>query len=222
MTVTRNGSDSMHPFQGWPPEAMAWFEGIEKDNSKEFFQAHRPTYEMAVRRPLSDLLAQLADEFGESKVFRPHRDVRFSADKSPYRTNAAAVSRRAGSVAVYYVEISAKGLLAASGYHEMTRAQLAAYRAAVANDTRGRRLEDIVADAEASGATLTGETLKTAPRGFPRDHPRARLLRHNEVILTRVAPPGLMHTPLALGWVADTWRSAARLVEWLDENAGPT
>src|SRR6266536_95846 len=97
-------------FAGWPPEALAWFEGLEADNTRAWFQANRAAYERSVRAPLEALVAELQPSFGEVKVFRPNRDVRFSADKSPYKTQASAV------VGGYYVQLSANGLLAGAGY----------------------------------------------------------------------------------------------------------
>lgn len=83
MPATRTATPT---FDGFPAEAFAWFAGLEQDNSRAWFAAHRDTYDLAVRGPLEDLLAELAGELGGSvKMFRQHRDVRFSADKSPYK-----------------------------------------------------------------------------------------------------------------------------------------
>ncbi|HEU0317423.1 MAG TPA: DUF2461 family protein, partial [Solirubrobacteraceae bacterium] len=80
------------PFDGFPPEAFAWFAGLEADNSKAWFTAHRETYDRAVRGALEALLDDLAGELGgEVRMFRQNRDVRFSADKSPYKTTTYGV-----------------------------------------------------------------------------------------------------------------------------------
>jgi len=78
-------------FKGWPAEAFDFYEGLEADNSKTYWTEHKATYDEKVLAPMVDLLAELEDEFGPTKVFRPYRDVRFSADKSPYKTNLGAV-----------------------------------------------------------------------------------------------------------------------------------
>jgi hypothetical protein len=79
-------------FDGFPHEAFTWFEGLEAHNSKAYFTAHRDTYERAVRGPLEELLEAFADELGgRVKVFRQHRDIRFSPDKSPYKTRTYGV-----------------------------------------------------------------------------------------------------------------------------------
>ena len=78
-------------FQGWPEAALDYFEGLERDNSKAYWTAHRAVYDEAVLAPMTDLTDELAPEFGDAKIFRPYRDIRFSADKSPYRTEIGAV-----------------------------------------------------------------------------------------------------------------------------------
>src|SRR3981081_383623 len=85
-------------FRGWPVEAIEFYEGLEADNSKAYWQDHKSVYEQCVQRPMKELLAELAPEFGEGKIFRPYRDVRFSADKSPYKTAIAATLGTAGDI----------------------------------------------------------------------------------------------------------------------------
>jgi uncharacterized protein (DUF2461 family) len=74
-------------FRGWPAEALEFYEGLEADNSKAYWNAHKEDYETVVLSPMKAILAELAPEFGDGKVFRPNRDVRFSTDKSPYKTH---------------------------------------------------------------------------------------------------------------------------------------
>ncbi len=88
-------------FKGWPVEALEFYEGLEADNSKVYWTDHKDTYTTAVHGPMAALLSDLAPEFGEGRVFRPYRDVRFSADKSPYKTSIAA------TVGSGYVQLSA-------------------------------------------------------------------------------------------------------------------
>lgn len=212
------------PFEGWPPEAITWFEGLEEDNSRTYFTATREVYEGAVRAPLQALVAELTAEFGgEPHFFRPYRDVRFSPDKSPYKTQAsAAIGDPDGGSRVYYVEISADGLMAGSGYHQMSRDQLTRYREAVADQRPGEDLERVVAGLEDGGYRIFGATLKTAPRGYPRDHPRVRLLRHKGLAVMADLPPGrALSSRQALEHVAGTWRAAEPLNRWLETHVGP-
>jgi uncharacterized protein (TIGR02453 family) len=210
-------------FQGWPTQAITWFEGLEADNSRAFFQAHRGEYDESVRGPLEALLDEVADEFGEGHAFRPNRDVRFSKDKSPYKTHAAAaIGRKQGGA--YYVHISADGLLASAGYPMMAGDQVDRFRRAVADDATGPELEAIVAGLRARRYEITGhEPVKTAPRGYPRDHPRIELIRHRDLFVNRHHPPGAwLATRRALDRVIGTWRAAAPLLAWFDEHVGPT
>jgi uncharacterized protein (DUF2461 family) len=78
-------------FCGWPAEALEFCEGLEADNSKAYWTAHKDVYETVVLSPMKAIPAELAPEFGDGKVFRPNRDVRFSADKSPYKTHIRSV-----------------------------------------------------------------------------------------------------------------------------------
>lgn len=206
-------------FTGWPPEAVAFFEGLEADNSRAYWQAHKATYAAAVRQPMEELLAELAEEFGEGRIFRPYRDVRFSADKSPYKTAIGATLAGGG-----YVQFSADGLAAGAGMYEMAPDQLERYRQAVAADPSGADLTGLVADLRSAGNEVTArEMLKTAPKGYPRDHPRVELLRHKGVIAWREWPPETcVGTPEARTVVTDFLRAARPLLRWLDRHVGPS
>ena len=105
-------------FLGWKAEALEFFEGLEADNSKAYWQAHRDEYDELVRAPMEELLAELEPGWGKGRIFRPYRDVRFSRDKSPYKTNIAA------TIGEGYVQLSAEGLGAGSGMWEMAPDQL--------------------------------------------------------------------------------------------------
>ena len=206
----------MTRFEGWPPEAIEWFHGLLADNSREYFTTTKKTYEQAVKAPMVALLVELEDEFGPGKLFRPNRDTRFSPDKTPYKTYAAAFTGQVHHPG-YYVQISAEGLTAGGGVHGMAREDVAAFRAAIDDDRAGSQLEDAVAQVEAAGLDIGGETLKTAPRGFPKDHARARLLRFTNLIGWRETPPSdLLHSRDALGWVRDSWQACRPIVTWLD------
>jgi uncharacterized protein (TIGR02453 family) len=206
-------------FRGWTEEAQRFFIGLELDNSKSYFEAHREIYERCVRGPLLALLASLEEEFGSGRIFRINRDIRFSADKSPYKTNIAATAgaeARGG-----YVSLDARGLFVASGWHQMEPAQLARFREAVAGDRTGPELEEIVGRLVRDGYEIGGEALKLVPRPYDRDHPRARLLRHKGVVVHRSY--GLqpwLGTPEAREKVAIVWRDAEPLLRWFHANVG--
>jgi uncharacterized protein (TIGR02453 family) len=205
-------------FTGFSDDAARFYEGLEADNSKAYWTDHRALWEREVRAPLLALLDELAPEFGDAHVFRPNRDVRFSADKSPYKTAAGAYTALGG-----YVEISARGLFVASGYWRTASDQVARLRAGAADDRTGPRLAAIVETLETAGYRIGGETLKTVPRGYDREHPRVRLLRHRTLTAGRdLGAPDWLATPAARERVATAWREMHPLREWLDTHVGPS
>lgn len=205
-------------FRGWPAEALEFFEGLEADNSKAYWHDHKATYDAAVRAPMDELLVELAPEFGSAKIFRPFRDVRFSADKSPYKTHIGAVFEKGG-----YVQLSSNGLGAGLGYWHMTPDQLDRFRRAVADDGTGEPLAALTAAIRRKSIDITSiASLKTAPRGFPKDHPRIDLLRNKGLAAYRswpVAP--WLGTKAAKTRVVEFLRAAHPLIDWLDEHVGP-
>jgi uncharacterized protein (TIGR02453 family) len=170
-------------FRGWPEDFQRFFIGLELDNSKRYFEANRRTYDESVRAPMVALMESLEDEYGPAKVFRANRDIRFSKDKSPYKTNIAAHNGKDGVGG--YLSLDKKGLTVAVGCYELTPEQLAKYRKRVAAEASGAPLASIVAKLEKAGYKMGGEQLKRVPAGWPQDHPRARLLRHKLIYVYR-------------------------------------
>jgi len=200
-------------FRGWPSEALEFYEGLSADNSKTYWTDHKAVYETAVRQPAVELLAELEPEFGPGKIFRPYRDVRFSADKSPYKNHLGVWLESGG-----YLQLSADGLAAGGGRYEMTPEQLDRYRRAVADDRTGTELVGLIAEVEKSGAQVHGRnSLKTVPRGYPKDHPRLDLLRHKGLVTWREwKPAAWLGTPAAKNRIVDFLRTSRPLREWLD------
>jgi len=215
----------MTSFQGFGPKVRRWFTGLEADNSKAYFSAHRDVFEASVRDQMDALLTEMSETFGgEVKMFRQNRDIRFSPDKSPYKTNTYGVLRGTEIAAQgLYASISSRGLVAGSGYHVMARDQLDRYREAVADDGPGPELETLAAGARAAGLELWGESLSTAPRGFPADHPRIELLRRKSLSLGATLGFGRgIAREDGLRFVTETWRAAAPVTGWLDRHVGAT
>ena len=201
-------------FRGWRVEALEFFEGLEADNSKAYWQANKAVYEREVRAPMEELLAELQPDFGDGKVFRPYRDVRFSADKSPYKTNIAA------TIGGRYVQLTADAFGVGCGRWEMTSEDLERYREAIDEDRTGAELTKLVAAAGKAGLEISGhEVLKTAPRGYPKDHPRIELLRYKGLIAWREWPVGAwLGTKRAKDRVIAFFEASEPLDAWLTRN----
>lgn len=214
------------PFQGFPSDTFTWFVGLASDNSRRYFQANRDTYDVAVRGALEAMLEQLADELGgRVRMFRQHRDIRFSADKSPYKTTTyGLLVERPDDQSPLYAQISSAGLFAGSGYHVMATDQLARFRDAIVDDEAGSALQRSVAAARRDGLEIFGAALKTAPRGYDREHPRVELLRHKSLVAgARVTPKGSgIARDAALAHARRTWAACAALNSWLDAHVGPS
>jgi uncharacterized protein (TIGR02453 family) len=205
-------------FRGWPAEAVDFYEGLEADNSKTYWTANKAVYEKAVYAPMATLLADLADEFGEGRIFRPYRDVRFSADKTPYKTAIAA------TLGPGYVQLSADGLMAGAGMYHLAPDQLDRYRRAVAGERTGKDLEKLIDALREARIDVHGtDRLKTVPRGYPKDHPRADLLRNKGLVAMKQWPVAAwLGTTGAKTRVSDLLRAAGPLCGWLDNHIGPS
>lgn len=204
-------------FTGIPVEALDFYEDLEADNTRSFWTAHASVYDNAVRRPVLALAEALSGEFGDVHVFRPHRDLRFARDKSPYKTQQGV------SVGGCYLQVSAAGLFVATGYYRMASDQVTRYRDAVDEERSGKPLAALVERLRGQDYMVGGDLLKTRPRGYAEDHPRLELLRHRSLVGSRDfgAPPWLS-TPEAATHVAAAWRELAPLRSWLDEHVGPS
>jgi uncharacterized protein (TIGR02453 family) len=204
-------------FSGWPDKALMFYEGLEADNSKSYWTANRAVYDQAVLAPMTELAEELAAELGgEPKIFRPYRDIRFSRDKTPYKTHIGATLGGQG-----YVQFSADGLGAGAGRWHLDAEPLARYRAAVAGPA-GAELAVIVAEIEKSGIEIHGhDPLKSAPRGYPADHPRIGLLRNKGLTTWQQWTPGpWLATSQGKDRVLAFLRSSAPLTDWLAGHVG--
>jgi uncharacterized protein (TIGR02453 family) len=211
-------------FTGFPDEGLVFYEGLEADNSKTYWTRHRAVYDACVRVPMQSLVDELAAEFGPAKLFRPYRDVRFSNDKTPYKTHQGAVVNPEGRGAgAWYVQISAEGLRVAGGAWRLESDQVERFRRAVADDVQGPRLQTEVHRLARAGWDVTGDRLTRVPRGYDVDDARAELLRHRSLHAGRLFPfAEWLHTPDALDHVRSAWRDVTVLNAWLADNVGAT
>lgn len=210
------------PFHGFPDEAFEFYEGLRADNSRTYWTAHKHLYESAVRAPMHALLEQVAPAFGASAtLFRPYRDVRFSADKSPYKTEQGAFVDIASGVG-YWIQLDADGVMVGGGFHAHDRAQVARYRAAVDDDHIGAQLVTIMAKLARAGYHAGGASVRTRPRGVPADHPRLDLMRHESLTAARHIDHETSAAPSLATVLAADWRRIKPLVDWSLRHAQPS
>jgi len=203
-------------FSGFPEAALDFYDDLETDNTRSFWTAHADVYATCVKEPMIALCQELSDEFGDAKVFRPNRDVRFSADKSPYKTQQGAYVP-AGPDLGWYVQLSAAGLLTGAGFYQSTPEQLRKVREIIAGP-RGSELEKLLAPLLAAGWELGGDTVATAPRGYGKDHPRIALLRHKTLHASHTYGfEPVIHSHDFADAVRADWRAGRSLVEWFAE-----
>ncbi|MGH9133970.1 MAG: DUF2461 domain-containing protein [Ilumatobacteraceae bacterium] len=209
-------------FSGFPVAAIDFYERLGADNSKTFWHEHKATFDTAVKAPMIELCAELA-EFGPFRLFRPQNDLRFAKDRPPYKTQQGAYGETEGG-AGYYVQLSAAGLMCGAGYYAMEKDQLERFRDAVDRDHTGPEVAAICAALGPAGSRIGAiDELKTAPRGYPKDHPRIDLLRRKGLMTFKeFGAPGWIHTRKAVTKVRDQWRLAGDLCGWLDANVGPS
>jgi uncharacterized protein (TIGR02453 family) len=219
-------------FAGMPDEGLAFLEDLEERNTKAFFDANKAVFKEQVQAPFAALVEAAAarlrrsvPELGQPKVFRIYRDLRFSKDKTPYKTSMSASlpSRPAGDgdgpgVATgFYVNVGPAGLYTASGLYHPDRPELARVRAAIADPVTGPELEVILATAARRGLDPWLDPLQRVPRDWPPDHPRAALLKARSLVLNRQhqRAPWLRTAELLDHLVAD-WKAMIPFNRWLE------
>jgi len=207
----------MATFKGWPEDFQPFFIGLELDNSKKYFEANRRTYEESVKGPMVALLESLEPDFGPGKIFRANRDIRFSKDKSPYKTNIAAdvgMGARGG-----YLSLDARGFTVATGRYTMSPEEIAKFRKKVAADGPGAQLAAIVSKLEKAGYDVGGEDLKRVPPPWPQDHPRAELLRRKSLYVWKnYGLKPWLGSSSARRYVVKMWSDAQPLNDWFKKN----
>lgn len=209
-------------FTGFPDEAITFYEQLGADNSKEFWQANKHRFTTSVKEPMVALTETLAD-YGPFHLFRPHNDLRFSKNKPPYKTHQGAYGESEAG-AGHYVQFSAEGLMAGSGYYAMAKDQLQRFRDAVVDENTGRQIEAILADLTSKKYTIGAiDELKTAPRGYDKAHPRIEIIRRKGLLASKTfGAPKWIHTKQAAQRIRDCWAGAADMNAWLDAQVGPS
>jgi uncharacterized protein (TIGR02453 family) len=223
----------MGRFEGFADAGATFFKALAKKNERDWFLAHKVEFEEGWHAPMKLLLADVREKIDRAydhcdleapKVFRIFRDVRFSKDKSPYKTHIGGFIpvRRGGKKATdlpmaLYFHVGATETFGAAGHYMMEPQSLERFRAAVADERRGKDLETILAGLGKKGfAVHSHASLKRVPKGYDPDHPRAETLKRKGLVVGfPQIPPGLLATAKLTKWLADQCKIASPLVEWL-------
>jgi uncharacterized protein (TIGR02453 family) len=204
-------------FDGIPLAALDFYEDLEADNSKAFWTANKQIYDEQVKAPLDALSAALEPDFGAPKLFRPYRDVRFSKDKTPYKTHQGVWFADSHM----YLHVSAAGLLVSGGYWGTSSTQVQRLRRAIADDVSGPALARVLAGLRRAKFGFGGEQLTRVPSGYDKQHPRAELLRYKYLTARReFGCPAWLPTKRAKTEIVKAWRTITPLVDWLDTHVG--
>jgi uncharacterized protein (TIGR02453 family) len=207
-------------FSGIPVEAFDFYEQLSADNTRSWWQGHKPDYESYVKQPLLALTAELAGEFGEAHLFRPYRDVRFAKDKSPLKDHQGAYVGLEDAIG-YYLQVSATGLMVAGGWYAPQGQQVAEFRKAIDSGQAGY-VRGLIKKLEKQGWEIDGQPLKTRPKGVAVDHPDLDLLRFRALTASKTYPvEAWMGTRKTLTRVRKDWRQLQLLTEWLADHVGP-
>lgn len=222
----------MAEFTGFPTETTTFLTKLSANNSKEWFDAHRSDYEQYWLEPARAFVVAAAERLVRlspniraeprvnGSIFRINRDIRFSKDKTPYKTTLdiwfwEGVRRKA--VSGYFLRISPDELGIGVGAHGFDKDQLNAYRAAVVDPRAGAMLRETVAEIESSGWPVKGEQLKQLPRGFEaRDPFEERYLRYSALWTGEDTPaPKSLRSGRLVSYAINRWAKQAPLHRWL-------
>jgi uncharacterized protein (TIGR02453 family) len=203
-------------FTGFSHEAIGFFENLEKNNNREWFQAHKDLYERACREPMKALMSELGPQYGSSKISRINRDMRFARDRSPYKTHIAA------GIGGSYISLSKEGLYVGTGMYKPEPAALGRFRAAIDDEASGSALAKLVTSLRRKGYQVdTHETLMSAPKGYSLDHPRIDLLRMKDIFAGKVfAPAPWLATRKAFDRITRVIDDLQPLNKWLHRHVG--
>jgi len=219
-------------FRGFPDGDAKFFRLLAKNQNRDWFQAHKDEFEKGWNQPMKELLDAVREgadaafkhsDLDDPKIFRIYRDVRFSKDKSPYKTHVGGVipTKRSGKITevpmALYVHVGQPKSFGAAGHYMMDTSALGKFRSAVADEKKGRELDKLLTALVKKGFSVDShDTYKKVPKGFDPEHPRAEHLKRKGLTVGFPAlPKGLLASPNLVPWLVDKTKTSAPLVEWL-------
>lgn len=217
-------------FPGFPPETLDFLKNLKSNNTRDWFLSHKNIYEEKVKTPMIHFVLALKDEMKKfakellvdptHNIFRIYRDIRFSQDKSPYKTHIAAAfdpadMRKRPSAGLYF-HLEPEQLFLGGGIHMPGSAELFAIRHAIAKNPRALRKIIATAEFKKMFESLKGEQLSRVPRGFPQDHSAADLLRYKQYLVFTNFSPKLAETPEIVPETLRYFKGMMPLVRYLN------
>lgn len=235
--MARPTSAAPAPFRGFPDARGDFFLSLALHNDRDWFQAHRAEYQEGWAAPMAALLEEVRAglrgaygkrALGAPKVFRLNRDVRFSKDKSPYKTHVAGwipldvggTPSPGATPAAFYLQVGVKERFTGAGSWIFDADALKRFRTALLDPKRGALLARRLAALTADGFQVSaGATLARAPAGVDPAHPRAELLRLKGLVVDPgEVPARLVTRPALVPWLVERTRAAAPVVSWLADH----
>ncbi len=215
-------------FPGFSPEALKFLGDLKKNNNRDWFLANKQIYEDQVKAPMVALLTVLKQELRKiapeievdpkRNIFRIYRDIRFSQDKSPYKTHIAAyMEPKKKPASGLYLHLDREQLFLGGGMYAPGSPELLAIRNHVASNHRKLRKIILAPEFKKLFGKLEGEQLSRVPRGFAADHPAAELLRYKQFLAFVKLPPKLALTPAVVNETVRYFKGMMPLVRFLNE-----
>ena len=227
----------MTDFAGFPREMVTFFEGLQGNNRKQWFEEHRKDYEDYVKHPSAEFVATMGKRLKSispgihaipkinKSLFRINRDTRFGHDKRPYKTNLGIWfwegARKRMECSGFYFHMGDGKLMLGAGIYIFTSELLKAYRDAVVHKKQGRQLKRTLNDISQKGYSLGRKHYKRVPRGYDASHENAELLLFNGLTaMIENKIPGEFYSNSILDYAFSHFKSMLPLHRWLVQALG--
>ena len=212
-------------FAGFSKDAVAFLKKLKANNTREWFNDNKNTYEREIKKPaltfseaVTEGLSSLTGRAHSSKIFRIHRDVRFSKDKAPYNTHLHIAFTPVSAMATplsWFFGLDTENLTLGTGIFALDKASLEEFRERVTGPD-GPKLADLLRQLEEKGARLSDTDLKRVPSGYPKEHPQAELLRRKGLaVWVDLGDPGQATKADLVSTCLTAFRRVKPVFDWL-------
>lgn len=220
--------------EDFPFKTQKFLKKLKNNNNREWFKSHKNEYEELFLKPAQAFVEQIGlhlfdinPEFNaipkiDKSIFRLHRDVRFSKNKDPYKTNLGVLfwegpGKKMESSGLYF-HIDTKNYFIATGMYQFTKDQIKKYREFISIEDNGKELDKIVKQIEKKGYSLGGKTFKKVPRGYDKEYKYANLLLHSGVYVYKESNINDLKNNDIIKFTIKTYNEIKSLQDWLVKN----